>query len=74
MDIKNFIIAISMLLGGIFSIATSSIATECYNYDGKSAELKDKKQSNFNFIIVNLVSAILVVLSAFAGIYFSLTN
>ena len=70
MDIKILIIAIAMLIGGVFSIATSSIATQCYN---SNTSFKSSNTSNFNFIVVNLVSAILVVLSAFAAIYFGVT-
>ena len=72
MDFKTLIIAIAMLIGGVFSIATSSIATECFNYDaGKGTDFKAANPSSFNFMIVNLVSAIVVVLSALAGIYFA---
>jgi hypothetical protein len=73
MDIKNLMIAIFMLIGGVFSIATSAIATQCYNSDGKGTDLKSASPNTFNFIIVNMVSAILVVLSAVAGIYFAAT-
>jgi hypothetical protein len=71
MQIKELMIALAMIIGGIFSIATSSIATECYNSDMKGVDLRDQKRNNFNFIIINLVSAILVVLSGSAGVYFA---
>lgn len=73
MDIKILVIAIAMLIGGVFSIATSSIATQCYNSTNPGTSLKTSSPNTFNFIVVNLVSAILVVLSAFAAIYFGVT-
>lgn len=72
MNITSLIIALAMLIGGVFSIATSSIATQCYN-ENTGVYSSKNSVSNFNFIIVNLVSAILVVLSAIAGIYFAVT-
>lgn len=73
MDIKNLIISLFILIGGIFSIATSSLATSCYNNDGKGTDMKAAAPNSFNFIIVNLVCAILVVLSGSAGMYFAAT-
>lgn len=72
MDLKNLFIAIFVLIGGVFSIATSALATQCYNSEGKGTDLKSGSPNSFNFIIVNMVSAILVILSAMAGIYFAL--
>jgi hypothetical protein len=63
-----FIAAFSMLLGGIFSIATSSIAIECYN---KNETIKKEKENNFNFLISNLVCAILLVIVGCLSIYFA---
>ena len=63
-----FIAAFSMLVGGIFSIATSSIAINCYN---KNEKTKEETPSNFNFLIFNLVCAILLVLIGCISIYFA---
>lgn len=63
-----FIAAFSMLLGGIFSIATSSIAVECYN---KNESLKKEKQTNFNFVVSNLVCAIILIIVGCISIYFA---
>lgn len=71
MDITLLGYAIVLLLAGIFSIATSSIGIECSNECDK---YKDEKKSNFNFLIVNLVSAILVTISACLGIYLAITQ
>lgn len=64
--------AFALLLAGIFSIATTSIAIECYNENyNKNEETKKKKEGNFTFVIINLISAIFTVLLAFACMYFS---
>jgi hypothetical protein len=62
---------ISLLVLGILTIAGSSIATECYN---ENKAYSEKKTSNYNFLIINLVSAILVVLISFVSIYFAFTK
>ena len=63
-----FITAFAMFLGGLFSIATSSIAIECYN---KNEQTKKEKESNFSFLISNLVCAIILVIIACTSIYFA---
>lgn len=70
MNTQMLLTAISLLLVGIFSIATSSIAIECYNKE-EHKTFKTEKTDNFNFVIVNLVSAIVMVLVSFASIYFA---
>jgi hypothetical protein len=55
-----------MIVVGIFTIATSSIAIECYN---KNTGFKETKKPNFNFVIATLVMGILAVLSAFVIIF-----
>jgi hypothetical protein len=64
--LKKILISLSMIVVGIFTIATSSIAIECYN---KNTELKKTKKQNFNFAIATLVMGILAVLSAFVIIF-----
>jgi len=66
MNGKMLVAALALLLGGIFSIATSSIAIECYN---ENTSFKDSKTENYTFLMVNLVSAILLVLMAFGSMY-----
>lgn len=60
--------AIALLILGVFSIASSSMGVECYN---KNESFKTEKQSNFNFLIVNLTSAIVMVIVSFVSIYMS---
>lgn len=69
MNTQMFMTAISLLLVGILSIATSSIAIECYN---KNESMKTEKKDNYNFIIVNLVFAIIMVIVSFASAYFAI--
>ena len=60
--------AISVIVAAIFAIATSSIATECYD---QNATFKESKKDNYNYIIVNLVSNILMLLVALFSLYLS---
>ena len=73
MEMKMMITAIALLIGGIFSIATSSIGIQCYNSDKKGADQKSESPSNFNFLVVNLVSAIVMTLIAMASMYIAAT-
>ncbi len=58
--------ALGMLIIGTLSVATASIAIECFN---KNKPFKDTKESNFKFIIGTLVSGIVAILSAMFGMY-----
>lgn len=69
MNTQMFFTAISLLVVGILSIATSSIAIECYN---KNEQMKTDKKDNYNFIIVNLTFAIVMVIVSFASAYFAI--
>ena len=61
-----FIAAFSMFVGGIMSIASSSIGTQCYNENPK---IKEEKASNFKFLVTNLVSAIIIVILGCISMY-----
>lgn len=69
MNTQMFFTAISLLVVGILSIATSSIAIECYN---NNAQMKTDKKDNYNFIIVNLTFAIIMVLVSLASAYLAI--
>lgn len=71
MNPKMLSTACSLLVTAIFMIATTSIATECYN---KFPDYKKEKENNFTFLIVTLVFAILAILSAFGSVYMSITS
>ncbi len=57
---KLLIAACVLLVGGIFGIAGSSIGIECAN--SNSEQYKKQKQSNFYFLVANLICTILMVL------------
>lgn len=57
--------SIILLLIGIFSTATSSIGIQCSN---ENPAYKDEHPRNKGFLIANLVSAILAIIIAIAGI------
>ena len=54
-----------ILIFCVFSIATSSIAIECY----QSSQLKQEKKGNWIFIISNLVISILFSLLSMRSMY-----
>jgi surface polysaccharide O-acyltransferase-like enzyme len=66
MNNKIIITACVLLSAAVFLVATTSIATECYN---QNKGFKDTKKDNFTFLVVTLVSAILMILSAFGSMY-----
>jgi hypothetical protein len=68
MNTNLLAIALSVLVTAVLAIATSSIATECYD---KNPELKTEKKDNYNYIIVTLVMNILMILVAFYSLYLS---
>lgn len=57
---KILIAACVLLVGGAFGIAASSIGIECGNYNER--KYKNDRQTNFNFLVANLVCTILMVL------------
>lgn len=63
-------IILSLLTTGVFYIATTSIGIQCLNDNKKETS----STSSYYFLIVNLVSAILVILSAIIMLYMSITG
>jgi hypothetical protein len=63
--------AIAIVIAAIFGIATSSIATECFN---KNESFKNEKKDNFNFVVVNLVCNIIMLLLGFGCIYLAIQS
>lgn len=59
-----------MLVAGTFGVAATAIGTECYNQDTESGKkFKQDKKKNFNFLVSNLVCAILLILSGSGAMY-----
>lgn len=73
-NIRMIVTALAIVVAAIFGIATSSIATECYNSEKKGTELKEEKKDNFNFIVINLVCNIVMLLLGFGCIYLGATS
>jgi cell division protein FtsW (lipid II flippase) len=69
MDIKFLLFSILLLGFAVLAIASNSIAIKCAN---ENATWKEGQKVNFQFLISQLVSAILMVLCAFAGIYMAI--
>jgi len=70
MNPKMLMIACATFISAIFGIAASSIATECFN---KHESFKKEKESNYNFIIVNMVCNIIMLLLGGGCIYLGAT-
>ena len=68
---KMMMTAIAIVVAAIFGIATSSIATECFN---KNESFKNEKKDNFNFVVINLVCNIVMLLLGFGCIYMAATS
>lgn len=70
-DTKLLTTAIVFLVAGILGVATSSIATECYD---KNPTYKESKRDNYAYIIVNLVCNIFLLLLSMYSLYLSFTS
>lgn len=69
MDGKLLTYIFILLIAGILSVATSAIGVKCSN---ACTTFKENNQNNFRFLIVNLVSAIVVIIIALIGTYFTI--
>ena len=70
MNPKIISTACSLLSAGVFLVATTSIATECYN---ENTSFKDKKKDNFTFLVITLIVAIIMIIAAGGSIYLGIT-
>lgn len=71
MNPNVLILAFFLLLAAVFGIAGNSIGIECYN---KNESFKKDKSRNFDFLIANLVSNIVLILSASISMYIGITR
>lgn len=67
-DRKLMFASIGLLVGGVLSLATSSIGMQCYN---DNQEYGTNRPSSKSFLLFNLVTAILIVLTAMISMYYS---
>jgi len=70
-DTKLITTAMIFLVAGILGVATSSIATDCFD---KNPTYKDSKRDNYAYIIVNLVCNIFLLLLSMYSLYLSFTS
>lgn len=66
MNTRGFFMYLMVMLAAAFSIATSSIGIQCYTDPNNTGY---KTESNKTFMIVNLVLAIIVLLSCLSMFY-----
>lgn len=59
MNISSMFYAFFLMIIAVFSVAASSIGIQCYS--------DKEKGTNYNFLIANLVMALLLMLSAFGS-------
>ena len=69
MDIKFLLFSILLLAFAVLAIASNSIGIKCAN---QNASWKEGNKTNFQFLVSQLVSAIFMVLCAFAAIYMAI--
>jgi uncharacterized membrane protein YbhN (UPF0104 family) len=69
MDIKFLLFSILLLAFAVLAVASNSIGIKCAN---QNASWKEGNKTNFQFLVSQLVSAILMVLCAFASIYMAI--
>lgn len=70
-QIKLLTNASSLLLTGIFLVATGAIGVQCYT---DNSSYKDKYPTNFNFMITNIVFAVLMILISFSSMYMAFST
>ena len=71
MEIPEIYILIVSAIASIFSIASTSIGIEAFN---KNEDWKKSHMGHFNFIVINLVVSILLLILSFVGLFLHFTN
>lgn len=69
MNVRVIAIAIVIIIFAVFSLSTSSIGVECYNYDKPGKTLQEEKPSNLSFLVYNVVSAAFMIILGLVSIY-----
>lgn len=62
-----------MLFAGVFSTATTAIGIQAYN-EPCLTDFKERNKNTFNFLIVNLVSALVTIITASIAMYFGMKS
>jgi uncharacterized BrkB/YihY/UPF0761 family membrane protein len=71
MEIPEIYILIISVIASIFSIASTTIGIQIFNDD---SQFKKTHLSSFNFLVINLVVSILVLLFSFVAIYLNIRH
>ncbi len=71
MEIPEIYILIVSVIACLFSIASTAIGIEAFN---KNSDWKKSHMTNFNFLVVNLVVSIIVLLFAFVALFLHFRN
>jgi hypothetical protein len=67
MEIPELYLIIVSIISCIFSIASTAIGIQAFN---NNDPWKNSHKGNFNFLVVNLVVSILVLILAFVALFF----
>jgi hypothetical protein len=71
MEIPEIYILIVSLIASIFSIASTSIGIQAFN---ENLPWKNSHKGNFNFLVINLVVSIMVLLLALVALFLKYKN
>jgi hypothetical protein len=71
MEIPEIYILIVSVIAGIFSIASTSIGIQAFN---ENLPWKNSHKGNFNFLVINLVVSIMVLLLALVALFLKYKN
>ncbi len=71
MEIPEIYILLVSVIASIFSIASTTIGIQSFD---QNIAWKNSHKSNFNFLVVNLVVSILVLLLSFVALFLYFRN
>jgi hypothetical protein len=71
MEIPEIYILIVTVIACIFSIASTAIGIQSFD---QNIQFKNSHKSNFNFLVINLVVSIIVLLFAFVALFLYFRN
>jgi hypothetical protein len=71
MEIPEIYILIVSVIASIFSIASTAIGIQAFN---NNLPWKNSHMTNFNFLVINLVVSIVVLLLSFVALFLKYRN
>ena len=60
---KNYIVPVILIVIGLLSIANVAIGIECLKSDKSGLSQREKKPSNYNFLVFSLVCSIIATIA-----------